>query len=208
MSGVTLYENLLEKYGYNEPILTNEIQFENYSKPWLFKELNKLCDTEQIKRFEKGVYYIPKETPFGTSILNPSLVIEKKYVKSKFETFGYYTGQYLLNILGLSNQVPNIIEVCSNNEASKLRDIKVGTTNVRVRKARVTISKENVAVLTLLELMSILDISTLSEEKKQIIISYIDTFNITRSDISKYLSAYPDKAVRNMVESEVIYSVL
>ena len=30
---VTLYDYLLEKYGFNEPILTTEIRYKDYSKP-------------------------------------------------------------------------------------------------------------------------------------------------------------------------------
>lgn len=202
-----LYEVLLDKYGYNEPILTNEIQFNNYSKPWIYKELNKLCDNNQIKRFEKGIYYIPEQTPFGESVLNPSKVVEKKYIKSAYETFGYYSGYYLLNLLGLSNQAPNVIEVYSNNESSKMRDIKVGAQNVRVRKSRVNITKDNVAVLTFLELMNVIDVSNLDVEKKKIIIDFIARFHVSRQDITRYSPAYPDKAMRAMIESEIIYNV-
>ena len=203
---MTLYETLLEQYGYNEPILTNEIQFNNYSKPWIYKELNRLCDNNQVIRFEKGIYYIPKQTPFGASVLNPGKVIEKKYIKSRNETFGYYSGYYLLNLLGISNQVPNVIEVYSNNESSKMRDVKVGVQNVRVRRSRVNITKENAAVLTFLELMNIIDVNSLDAEKKRIIIEFIAESNVSRQDITRYSPAYPDRAMRAMIESEIIYS--
>ena len=204
---MTLYEALLEQYGYNEPILTSEIQFNNYSKPWIYKELNRLCETGEIKRFEKGVYYIPKKSSLGMSLLNPGKVIEKKYIKTKENTYGYYAGYYLLNLLGLSTQVPNVIEVYSNNESSKVRDIKVGSQNVRVRKPRVDITKENAPVLAFLELMNVVDASLLGEDKKKIIEQYIADYNISRKDITKYSPSYPDKVIRNMIESEVIYSV-
>lgn len=204
---MTLYETLLEQYGYNKPILTNEIQFNNYSKPWIYKELNRLCDNNQLKRFEKGIYYIPKQTPFGSSILNPSKVVERKYIKSDNDTFGYYSGYYLLNLLGISNQVPNVIEVYSNNESSKVRDVKVGAQNVRVRKSRVNITKENATVLTFLELMNVIDVNTLDLEKKKIIINFITESNVSRQDITKYSPAYPDRVMRAMIESEIIYNV-
>ena len=75
---MTLYDVLLEKYGFNEPILTSQIQFNTYSKQWIYKELKRLCETEEIVRFEKGIYYIPKKGPLGMSLLNPSKVVEKK----------------------------------------------------------------------------------------------------------------------------------
>lgn len=204
---MNLYDSLLEKYGYNEPILSSEIQFNNYSRPWIYKEIGKLCDNNQINRFEKGVYYIPKKTLFGESVLNPGKVVEKKYIKTDNETFGYYAGGYLLNALGLSNQVPNVIEVYSNNESSKMRDIKVGTKNVRVRKSRVNITSENVSTLIFLELMNLIDADTLLEEQKKIIIKFISEAKISRRDITKYARAYPDKAMRTMIESEIIYNV-
>lgn len=204
---MTLYDVLLETYGYNEPILTNEIQFNNYSKPWIYKELKRLCDTGEIKRFEKGVYYIPKKSPLGMSLLNPAKVVEKKYIKRNEDVCGYYAGYYLLNLLGLSTQVPNIIEIYSNNESSKVRDIRIGSQNIRVRKPRVNITSENAPVLVFLELMNIVDVHSLDDEKKKTIEKYLSDYNISRKDITKYSPAYPDKAVRTMVESEVIYSV-
>ncbi len=204
---MTLYDVLLETYGYNEPILTNEIQFNNYSKPWIYKELKRLCDSGEIKRFEKGVYYIPKKSPLGMSLLNPAKVVEKKYIKRNEDVCGYYAGYYLLNLLGLSTQVPNIIEIYSNNESSKVRDIRIGSQNIRVRKPRVDITSENAPVLAFLELMNIVDVHSLDDEKKKIIEKYLSDYNISRKDITKYSPAYPDKAVRTMVESEVIYSV-
>ncbi len=204
---MTLYDVLLETYGYNEPILTNEIQFNNYSKPWIYKELKRLCDTGEIKRFEKGVYYIPKKSPLGMSLLNPAKVVEKKYIKRNEDVCGYYAGYYLLNLLGLSTQVPNIIEIYSNNESSKVRDIRIGSQNIRVRKPRVDITSENAPVLVFLELMNIVDVHSLDDEKKKTIEKYLSDYNISRKDITKYSPAYPDKAVRTMVESEVIYSV-
>jgi hypothetical protein len=83
------YDYLLEKFGVNEPIMSNEIVFEEYSKPWIYKQLNVLVNEGKLLRFEKGVYYIPTETFFGKSLLNPRKVIEKKYISESIKT--YYT---------------------------------------------------------------------------------------------------------------------
>ena len=112
-----------------------------------------------------------------------------------------------MNIMGISNQVPNVIEVYSNNESSKMKDVKVGTQNVRLRKSRVNITKDNAAVLTFLELMNTVDVDALDAEKKEIIEKYVADSNICRQDITRYSQSYPDRAIRNMIESEIIYSV-
>lgn len=204
---MTLYDSLLKEYGYNEPILINEIQFQGYSRPWINKEINRLCDKNKLVRFEKGIYYIPKQTLLGNSILNPNKVIEKKYIRSNKDIFGYYSGYYLLNQLGITEQMPNIIEIYTNNESSKARDVRVGSQTVRLRRARTDVTSENAAVLTFLELMNIIDTDCFDEEKRQVVTEYILKNKISRRDITRYAPAYPDRAMRAMIESEVIYSV-
>ena len=177
---MTLYDSLLKEYGYNEPILINEIQFQGYSRPWINKEINRLCDKNKLVRFEKGIYYIPKQTLLGNSILNPNKVIEKKYIRSNKDIFGYYSGYYLLNQLGITEQMPNIIEIYTNNESSKARDVRVGSQTVRLRRARTDVTSENAAVLTFLELMNIIDTDCFDEEKRQVVTEYILKNKISR----------------------------
>jgi len=204
---MSLYESLTEQFGYNEPILTEEISYRSYSRPWIYKELNKLCEEGSIVRFDKGVYYIPTDTPLGQSIIDPRKVIEKKYIRSNEDVYGYYSGQSLTNQLGLSTQMPNIIEVYTNNEATRVRDISVGRQKVRVRSSRTDISRSNVAVLSFLELMNTISVAELDDDNRAIINEYIRNNGITRKDISSYCPVFPDKVMRNLIESEVIYSV-
>ena len=70
---MTLFEALLEQYGTNEPILSTDITFECYSRPWIMKQLQTLCEEGKIIRYEKGIYYIPTDTVFGKSILKMAI---------------------------------------------------------------------------------------------------------------------------------------
>lgn len=196
---------LIDTFGYNEPILFSEISYKNYSKPWLKKELALLCKSGQLARFEKGVYYVPKNTLLGPSRLDPQKVIEKKYISDG--ECGYYSGFSFLNRTGLSTQVPNTIEIFTNNETAKVREITVGTTKVILRKSRTTINKNNAAVQSFLELMNNVSPSFFDEERKKITSEFIIKYGITRSDITKYASVFPDKAMRTLIESEMIYCV-
>lgn len=204
---MTFYEYLIKTYGYNEPILLNEIKFGNYSKPWINKQLANLCAEEKVIRFEQGVYYIPKMTSLGASKLNPVKVIEKKYICDKNGRKGYYSGATFLNIIGLSTQVPNVLEIYTNEENSKVREISVGPVRVILRKARTMIDDTNVMVQSLLELMNYISVSFLDNERKEILAQFIKSAGITKADITKFASAFPDKAIRVLVESEVIYNV-
>lgn len=204
---MTLYESLLMNFGYNEPIFVTEILFKDYSRPWIYKELNKLCAEKKLIRFDKGIYYIPKETIFGKTLLNPEKVIEKKYIRSDSEIFGFYSGQTLLNQFGMSTQMPNIIEICTNNESSKIRDVDIAHVKVRLRRSKIDVTKENEAVLRFLELMNYVIPGNMDQFQKSALKRYVNENKITREDITRYAPVFPDKVMRNLIESEVIYSV-
>ena len=201
------FEYLLDKFGTNEPIMSNEIEFRDYSKPWIYKQLNALVVQGKLMRFEKGVYYIPTETVFGKSLLNPRKVIEKKYISDGNDTIGYYSGVTFRNQLRLSTQMSNVIEIYTNNETSKIRDVLVGSQRVLLRRARTKITASNVAVLSFLELMNDTSPAFLDDERKEIILDFIKTNGITRKNITEYAPVFPDKVMRNLIESEVVYNV-
>lgn len=202
-----LFKAILQRFGTNEPILSSDISFRDYSKPWIYKQLNRLCDEGRLVRYEKGIYYIPTMTPFGRSILNPSKVIEMKYISRNGEKMGYYSGITFQNRLRLTTQMSNVIELFTNKETSRVRDVRVGTQRVLLRKARTEITTENADVLSFLELMNDIDPKSLDEEKKAILQRFVADCKIARKDITEYAPFFPDKALRNLVESEVIYSV-
>ena len=77
---MSLFNFLTKTYGYNKPILANEVEYENYPKQQIYKELSELCKAKKIVRLERGVYFIPKKTKFGTLIFNTTTAIEKKYI--------------------------------------------------------------------------------------------------------------------------------
>ena len=201
------YNYLTNTYGFNEPIFLSDIKYKTYSRPWLFKELSRLCDDEKVIRFEKGVYYIPQDTLLGKSMLDPRKVIRKKYIENEGQIFGYYSGGTLLNMMNLSTQMPNSIEIVTNNEKTKRREIKVGSQRVILHRARTQINNSNAAVLQFLELMNTTQAPFLDADRKRIIYEYLRRFNIRRNMITEYAPVFPDKAMRNLVESEVIYDV-
>lgn len=201
------YDWLLEKYGYNEPIFTSEIVFEDYSRPWIFKELNQLCRKGLLARYDKGVCYIPKTTFLGKTLLDPRKVITKKYISANGDIVGYYSGNTLLNLMDLSTQMSNSIEIYTNNEKTKIREIKIGSQKVILRRSRTKVTRENSAVMQLLELMNFSSAEFFDKERKDIVCNFIKEKNITRKMISEYAPFFPDKAIRNLITSEVIYSV-
>ena len=204
---MTLYESLLNCFGYNEPFKTSEIKFEDYSKEKICMEMTKLCKKGKVIRFETGIYYIPKTNKFGTVIFNQSKIVEKKYIKDDERVFGYYSGTELEYRLGLTKVKPNTIVIYTNGETTRMRRVMVGSKRIILRKPRTKIDKHNAPILCFLELMNSIDIETLDEYKRKLITDYITENRITQKQITKYIPYFPDKTCRNLIESEVIYRV-
>ena len=120
---------------------------------------------------------------------------------------GYYSGLSFANKVGITTQMPNVIEIYTNNEKSRVREITVNNLKVILRKTRVNITKENICVLSFLELMNSFSIEYFNAERKKIIINYIKEKGIDRKAITKYSPYFPDKVMRNLVESEIIYGI-
>ena len=204
---MTLYESLLNCYGYNEPFKTSEINFEDYSKEKICIEMTKLCKKGKVVRFETGIYYIPKTNKFGTVIFNQSKIVDKKYIKDGEQVFGYYSGTELEYRLGLTKVKPNTIVIYTNGETTRMRRVMVGSQRIILRKPRTKIDKFNASILCFLELMNGIDVETLDEYKRKLITDYIAENRITQRQITKYIPYFPDKTCRNLIESEVIYRV-
>ncbi len=204
---MTLYESLLNCFGYNEPFKTSEIKFEDYSKEKICMEMTKLCKKGKVVRFETGIYYIPKTNKFGTVIFNQSKIVEKKYIEDGEQVFGYYSGTELEYRLGLTKVKPNTIVIYTNGETTRMRRVMVGSQRIILRKPRTKIDKFNAPVLCFLELMNGIDTETLDEYKRKLISDYITENRITQRQITKYIPYFPDKTCRNLIESEVIYRV-
>ncbi|MBE6844489.1 MAG: hypothetical protein E7508_02065 [Ruminococcus sp.] len=201
------YDYLIDKYGYNEVILSSEIDYMDYSAPWIKKAVKKLCDEGKLIRFEKGIYYIPTETLLGKSKLDPRKVIVRKYLKDGENDIGYFSGITFMNMLGLSTQMPNVMEIYTNNEPSRVREVPVGTQKVILRRSRTEINSDNAATMSFLELMNFTDASFYDDEKRKIVADFIERNGITKKAISTYSPFFPDKAMRTLIESEVIYDV-
>jgi len=198
---------LKNKYGENEPIYIEDIQFENYSRPWIFRELKKLVDNGEIKRFDTGIYYFPIKMFYGDGALNPLKVIQRRFLYDGDNVYGYVSGISLLNQAGLSTQVPNFLELVTNNESTRVRDIRVGNRRVRARRSRTAVTKENVNTLQFLDLMNVIKPSAMDETERFMLVRYIKSSGVTRDEASRYAGYFPAKAMKNMMESGAVYEL-
>ena len=89
----------------------------------IIKMLNRLAGEGYLAKISKGRFYKPKKSVFGT--LKPRQEeLVKDLLEKNGKRIGYLTGYSVFNRLGLTTQVPNIIQIGTNQRRNKKqRDI-------------------------------------------------------------------------------------
>lgn len=205
----TLYNYLTKTYKPNEPIFLSNIQITNLSPNNTRQQLKNLTDTGKIKRFDKGIYFLPKQTIFKSgSQLDMGKVLEAKYLKPNEQRCGYFSGLIFCNQIGLTTQIPMVYEIVSNKATTQRRETTLGKSKVIIRKPKVMLTEDNYKILQFLDMMKDIDIyAELSDTQLQNCLrKYMSAAKLTISDMKPYFSYYPDKLYRNLIETGVIYN--
>ena len=203
-------EKIRMAYDPNTPIFTKEILklFPEYSRAQIFRLITNSIEKGELIKFSNGVYFMPTETIIGPSTILADDVIEKRYIQSDNEVYGVYGGITLLNMFSLTTQVPNVIEIISNNESTRRREIVLDRRKFILRKSRVKISKENSGAYTILQLFSELDYNEkIDDNAKQIIKEYIVKKNISQKEIFTYAIDFPARSITNLVRSGILNEI-
>ena len=195
-----LYDYLIKNYKANEPIFVSDIVLP-VSDANLRQMFKALCDSGKIKRFDTGIYYVPKASILKNGVpLAADEVAVAKYIVRKGKVEGFYSGYTFANQLGISTQVPYVKEIVSNNASTRVKEVNVRNKRIILRRARTEITNENYVVLQFLELLKDLeqyyDISfeAVSERLKK----YVRNENIKKVDVDKYIGYFPDKIYKNI----------
>lgn len=207
----TLYEYLLDNYKENEPIFLADLQVDGMTRTNVRQQIKKLTDTGKVKRFDNGIYFLPKKTIFKSgSQLAPEKVLECKYLRDKDERCGYVSGLMFFNQMGLTTQVPMMYEVVSNKATNDYRETSLAKSRVIVRKPKVPVTEKNYKALQFLDMLKDVDVySELTGKPLQDrLYRYMDDANLSISEMEPYFAYYPDKLYKNLVETRVIYNGL
>lgn len=204
----TLYEYLLDNYKENEPIFLADLQVDGMTRTNVRQQIKKLTDTGKVKRFDNGIYFLPKKTIFKSgSQLAPEKVLECKYLRDKDERCGYVSGLMFFNQMGLTMQVPMMYEVVSNKATNDYRETSLAKSRVIVRKPKVPVTEKNYKALQFLDMLKDVDVYSEMTGKplQDRLYRYMDDANLSISEMEPYFAYYPDKLYKNLVETRVIY---
>ena len=126
--------------------------FPNFTKAYVFRLLNKALESKEITRVSRGVYCVTDKTILGYYTPSSRAVAERKYVCNQDDVFGVVSGLSLLNSFAVISQVPNDLEIVTNKEKTRRREIQIRGMNFVLRKSRFRITKENVKYYIVLQL--------------------------------------------------------
>ena len=189
-----LYQYLTDNYKAAEPIFFSDIELKNISKSALSQQLKKLCMEGKLVKYEDGIYYLPKKSRLSGAVgINADMVAKYKYISRKGKIDGFYSGNAFANQIGISTQVPNRVEIVSNNIGAKIREVPIGKRSYIVRKANVPVTEENVYVLQMLDLLKNLDVY-LDEDydtAREKFAVFINAHGIKQKDVDLYIRNYP-----------------
>ena len=206
---VDMLKEYLEKtYGYNEPILISEIKLENLTDNALRQYFKRMVKSGDLVRFDTGVYYLPKASRLlKKTYLDPLKVLTRKYTENGTDTYGYFSGAYFSNQLGLTTQMPAVIEIVTDKEATKGRTITVGGQNVRLKRPIMQITKENVLLLQFLDTVSTTEkYAELSQEKMTALLKqYLRKNSFTQKQLAEVLPSVTAQTAKKLIEWGLIY---
>ena len=199
-----LIDDLKGVYNPNEPIFVSDLlpQYD-ISKAALSQQLKTLSKNGHLAKYEDGIYYIPvKESEKIYTGPTAETVAQYKYISDGRETRGYYSGNKFANMIGITDQVPRIVEIVTNNTNSSPRDINIGRRIFHISKSRQQITEQNVRTLQFLDLLSNIDryMDGTFGEARESVEEYIVENGITKNMIDMYIREFPIAVFRNYFE--------
>lgn len=158
--------------------------------------INRMCKNDDLKLFYKGIYYKPVKNIFGEMPLDKNKVIIQKYIKDENGNIkGYITGAKLFNQLGLTTQVPNIVNIVTN-ECKNNNEYMNKRLGVIIRRPRIKINNENYLYLQLFDIINNKDkINIEVDNEDEIIYKFIEENKLDFEKIIKYARETKNKKV-------------
>jgi hypothetical protein len=141
MSSASVVRSLVEKYPTGQIFTYDDLKCD---KAAAAIELSRLYKKGAIQKLTRGRFYKAAQGTFGPVRPSEEAILQA-YQKS---AQGYETGLMAYNRLGLTTQVPSIIEIATTMEP---RTFSIGNTKIKLVRQRRAPKKSNVQLLQILD---------------------------------------------------------
>ena len=209
-TGMNIVSYLENVYGYATPIFLKDVRIGGKSKAAIKESFYRAVKDGELERRSNGVYFLREKKEFGRGILFTD-ILERKFLYSDYvdsnlrELFvaGYYSGMTFLNQIGVSEQVPAILEVTTNNTSSNKRFYTSGKSIAIIRKARTNVTFQNYKMLQFLDMFYWLSLYEI-KEKRELLRKYIVDNYLTKHQFSEYISLYSFQTLKKITEGGLL----
>lgn len=202
-----LYNRLLKDYGKNNAFQLKDIQYSDMSKAAVKNALKRLVAKGLVEKYLRGVYYIPSQSIFGKKTLDSEAFIRNNYLYKGDEVIGVYKGYKLLNELGLTTQVPALIEIMSNNAPAEITEEHFGPSKVALSRPPVKITKDNAPLVKVMALLEEAQFKDAPEENRLQAIRTLIKKPYSRQAVSDMVTHYPLKTSKALISTGAIYEI-
>ncbi|WP_211655509.1 DUF6088 family protein [Planococcus alpniumensis] len=199
-----LYQYLLDEYGYDEPILTEQLKEDLQLNPSTLRQyIKRLSDKGLLAKVQNGIYFIPKKKPmFGSAMLDTDQIVRKKFLENRDRIIGYKSGTNFANALGLTSQTAAVATIVTNNASAAKREVNIYKKRFIIRKPRVNVNRSNYKLLQVLDLLN--NYEQYSEKPleaaKEKVLTYLADVSMNEREVKGYLNAYPIKTKLRVYE--------
>ena len=205
-----LVDYLYQIYGYDNPIFLKDVKIGRKSKSAIREEFYRAVKSGKLERESNGIYFLRSNKEFGSGVSFPQ-IIESKFIYGPFDEEplrsmfieGYYSGLSFVNKIGISTQVPAILEITTNKTKSNKRMIAIGGFRAIIRKGRTEINAENFKLLQFLDMFRFVTEREVKANRK-LLSKYIKNNNFTKSSLKKYIKYYSAKTINKITEGKLI----
>lgn len=156
-------------------------------------------DNSKIGKISFGIYCVKKTIP-GTQISYSTPTtdfVRAKYIGNGKKIEGYFSGLSFLNRIGYSDDVPGCLEIVSNLEKTRGREIRISSQNVNIRKPYIEVTAQNSRILPIFD---VLVRNYLSKDPELIsaLRSYCVSTGIKKAEIKGVYQQLPSGAKRRV----------
>ncbi len=174
----------------------------------LRQHFKRMLKSGDLARFDTGIYYLPKASRLlKQSYLDPMKVIIHKYIKNSDEMYGYFSGAIAANQIGLTTQMPAVLEIVTSKESTKGRTVTIGAQTIRLKRPAVAITSQNAGLLQFLDIITQAEkYSEFSEtETRALLRNYVRKQNYSRPLLSSVFPAVTGTTAKKLIEWGIIY---
>lgn len=141
---------------------------------------------ENLRFYQKGIYYITVKTPFGETGIDKEVLIRDKYL---LPDIGYESGHSVLHKLGLTTQIPIKRVIVTNKAKDCIREDK--NLNVFIRPPKEKLTAQNKRYFQLLDTINLMDKAPIdAEDPYGILAEYLEKFNIQYRQLLAFANKY------------------